>query len=59
MSHLRANKAKAFSEEDINCVFKRDKKFANFFKEGKASIEVFIGKKYERFENFLRKKRIF
>ena len=57
MSHLSSNKPQVFPEEDIDIEIRKDKELAKYLKEGKASIESFTRKKYERFDNLMRKKK--
>ena len=56
MSHLSSNKPQVFPEEDIDIEIRKDKELAKYLKEGKASIESFTIKKYERFDNLMKKK---
>ena len=56
MSNFDIRKEKEFQNREIDDCIKQDRKLANFLKEGKSSIESVMNKKYNRLENYNKKK---
>jgi hypothetical protein len=56
MSNFNIRNEKEFKNREIDDCIKQDRKLANFLKEGKSFIESVMNKKYNRLENYSKKK---
>lgn len=56
MSNFNIRNEKEFKNREIDDCIKQDRKLANFLKEGKSFIESVMNKKYNRLENYNKKK---
>ena len=56
MSNFDIRKEKEFQNREIDDCIIQDRKLSNFLKEGKSFIESVMNKKYNRLENYSKKK---